>query len=57
MFVPPDAAEPTGPGLLAAQRDLTVHVSAAFPFEKAVDAFTLVEQGHTREKAVIEVTG
>ena len=38
-----------GKGILAAQGALTVTVSATFPLECAVDAFDLVEAGHTRQ--------
>ena len=40
---------------LAAQGSLKVNVFATFPFENAVDAFDLVEAGHTRGKVVIRL--
>jgi NADPH:quinone reductase-like Zn-dependent oxidoreductase len=42
-------------GSLAAQGSLKVNVFATFPFDNAVDAFDLVESGHTRGKVVIQL--
>jgi NADPH:quinone reductase-like Zn-dependent oxidoreductase len=55
VFVRPDTAQLTELASLAAQGSLKVNVFATFPFENAVDAFDLVEAGHTRGKVVIRL--
>jgi NADPH:quinone reductase-like Zn-dependent oxidoreductase len=55
VFVRPDRAQLNELGELAVQGALTVKVSATFPFGRAVEAFDLVESGHTRGKVVIQV--
>lgn len=38
-------------------QDIRVHIDAVFPLEAAADAHRSLEQGHTRGKIVLEVTG
>lgn len=50
----PEAAQLTELGRLA-EGALTIPVSATFPFERSVEAFDQVEDGHTRGKLVIQL--
>jgi NADPH2:quinone reductase len=55
VFVQPNGPELTEVAAIAAAGQLKIEIAATFPFEKAVDAFAMNEEGHVRGKVVIEV--
>ena len=53
VFVRANAEQLAELGRLAADGSLRIHVRETFPFERAVDALALVEEGHGPGKVVV----
>ncbi len=57
VFVRPDTVQLTQLAQWAGEGAIRVEIAATFPWEKAADAFQMVEEGHVRGKVVMEFAG